>query len=385
MLFLNPPTVLIVWFVTSSFVIVVFSDDSNENNQLKGKTHSNPCCGGSNSNLGPSPEDKKASSILLQNNEQQNSCKKDESNMNTDCKYAMGGNKIFHKTSESDKTVDLNEKPTDTPKGHILLNKLVEIKGGKYLIGTDEPYFPQDGEGPEREVVVDDFKIQQFQVSNKEFAQFVDTTGYKTEAEIFGKSFVPEFLLSDKQQSEISQAVYQAPWWLPVDGASWKSPEGVDSNVEKRQDHPVVHVSWNDAVAFCKWKNMRLPTEAEWEVAARGGKKSRLFPWGNKLLPRGEHRINIWQGKFPENNTQDDGYVGTAPVNMYKPNAYGLYNMVGNAWEWVSDWWSIRHQLEENLNPKGPRTGRDKVKKGGSFMCHKKPKHTGQQCLKPWL
>ncbi|XP_062825803.1 formylglycine-generating enzyme isoform X4 [Anolis carolinensis] len=191
------------------------------------------------------------------------------------------------------------------------------------------------------------------------------------QAERFGDSFVFEGMLSEQVKSEIHQAVAAAPWWLPVKGADWKHPDGPDSNIVDRMDHPVLHVSWNDAVAFCTWAGKRLPTEAEWEYSCRGGLENRLFPWGNKLHPNGQHYANIWQGDFPTSNTREDGYKGTAPVTAFPPNSYGLYNIVGNAWEWTSDWWSISHSADTAQNPKGPLTGTDRVKKGGSYMCHK--------------
>ena len=211
----------------------------------------------------------------------------------------------------------------------------------------------------------------QYEVSNAEFTRFVQATDYETEAEKFGDSFVVEYFLSDEVQSTITQAVAGSPWWLPVGGADWKHPEGKDSNILDRMDHPVVHVSWNDATAYCKWRGKRLPTEAEWEYAVRAGLTDRLHPWGNKEMPHGVHRMNIWQGVFPVNNTEDDGYAGTAPVDTYQPNKYGLYNTVGNVWEWVSDWWTTRHIRDPQHNPTGPVSGTDKIKKGGSFMCHR--------------
>ena len=250
------------------------------------------------------------------------------------------------------------------------LNEFVFIRGGVFTMGTDEAVLPQDGEGPARRVQIGDFFIHKYEVSNREFAAFTEDTGYVTEAEKFGNSFVLEMLLSEAVKSEITQAVMNAPWWLPVENASWKQPEGEDSDVSGRQNHPVVHVSWNDAVEFCQWKGGRLPTEAEWEYAARGGLEGRMYPWGNNALPRGEHWMNIWQGEFPEENTADDGYVGTAPVDTFPSNKYGLHNMAGNVWEWVSDWWDIRHSDEFQTDPRGPPSGKDKVKKGGSYICH---------------
>ncbi|XP_068109218.1 formylglycine-generating enzyme isoform X2 [Hyperolius riggenbachi] len=190
-------------------------------------------------------------------------------------------------------------------------------------------------------------------------------------AEKFGDSFVFEGLLSEEVKNGIDQAVAAAPWWLPVKEADWRHPEGPDSDISQRMDHPVLHVSWNDAVAFCTWAGKRLPTEAEWEYACRGGLENRIFPWGNKLEPKGQHFANLWQGDFPYTNTGEDGYVKTSPVTVFPANGYGLYNMVGNAWEWTADWWTTQHSAEEVHNPRGPSLGKDKVKKGGSYMCHK--------------
>jgi len=291
--------------------------------------------------------------------------KEGQKDTKTDCKEQESAEKKCGNIKSPVESKYSREKSTP------LENRFILIKGGGFFVGTDEPFIPQDGEAPARKVYIDDFYINEFEVSNEEFLMFFQETQYVTEAEKFGKSFVPEFLLNENTKSNITQAVYAAPWWLPVEGASWRHPEGPESNILERMHHPVIHVSWNDAVEFCKWKHGRLPTEAEWEVAARGGKEKRLYPWGNKLLPRGEHRVNIWQGKFPDKNTKEDGYIGTAPVNSFKPNGYGLYNMAGNVWEWVADWWTIRQPSIVTKNPTGPESGRDRVKKGGSFMCHK--------------
>lgn len=258
------------------------------------------------------------------------------------------------------------------PKGS-LRNEYLEIPEGIFTMGSnDAPVsIMQDGEGPARSVHVSQFYMQKYEVSNAEFASFVDETGYSTEAERFGDSFVLEHLLSEEVAGEITQAVKDAPWWLPVQGAYWLHPEGRGSHVDSRGDHPAVHISWNDAVAYCKWnEDGRLPTEVEWEYAARGGLEGRLYPWGNSLMPKGEHWMNIWQGEFPQLNTEEDGYLGTAPGNAYPSNRYGLFNMAGNVWEWVSDWWTTRHSAEFADDPRGPPSGKDKVKKGGSYMCH---------------
>ncbi|XP_021121724.1 sulfatase-modifying factor 1 isoform X11 [Heterocephalus glaber] len=270
--------------------------------------------------------------------------------------------------------------------------KMVLIPAGVFTMGTDDPQIKQDGEAPARRVAVDAFYMDAYEVSNAEFEKFVNSTGYLTEAEKFGDSFVFEGMLSEQVKTDIQQArhrrgdvfwdqvifchlsktkVAAAPWWLPVKGANWRHPEGPDSTVQHRPDHPVLHVSWNDAVAYCTWAGKRLPTEAEWEYSCRGGLQNRLFPWGNKLQPKDQHYANLWQGEFPMTNTGEDGFQGTAPVDAFPPNGYGLYNIVGNVWEWTSDWWTIYHSVEETLNPKGPPSGKDRVKKGGSYMCHK--------------
>ncbi|KAM6300872.1 formylglycine-generating enzyme [Aegotheles albertisi] len=207
---------------------------------------------------------------------------------------------------------------------------MVAIPGGVFTMGTDEPEIQPDGEWPARRVHINSFYMDQYEVSNEEFERFVNATGYVTEAEKFGDSFVFEGMLSEEVKADIHQAVAAAPWWLPVKGANWKHPEGPDSSVSNR-----------------------------------------LFPWGNKLQPKGQHYANIWQGVFPTNNTAEDGYKGTAPVTAFPPNGYGLYNIVGNAWEWTSDWWAVHHSTDEVHNPKGPSSGTDRVKKGGSYMCHK--------------
>ncbi|XP_037759769.1 formylglycine-generating enzyme isoform X3 [Chelonia mydas] len=238
-----------------------------------------------------------------------------------------------------------------TRKGPAAHSQMALIPTGMFTMGTDEPEIQQDGEWPARRIHVSQFYMDRYEVSNAEFEKFVNATGYVTEAEKFGDSFVFEGMLSEQVKTEIQQAVAAAPWWMPVKGANWRQPEGPDSNISKRMDHPVLHVSWNDAVAYCTWAGKRLPTEAEWEYSCRGGLENRLFPWGNKLQPKGQHYANIWQGEFPISNTGEDGYKGTAPVTAFPPNGYGLYNIVGNAWEWTSDWWAVHHSEGETHNP----------------------------------
>lgn len=251
--------------------------------------------------------------------------------------------------------------------------RLVALGGGTFLMGADDPgAHPLDGEGPIREVTVSPFEIDATAVTNERFARFVDETGYKTESETYGWSFVlASFLPEDHPPTRPAP---QAPWWRQVFGAAWAHPEGPGSTIDDRLDHPVVHVSHADALAYCAWAGARLPTEAEWEFAARGGLVGKTFPWGDELTPDGQHRCNIWQGTFPTENTVEDGYRGTAPVTAYEPNGYGLYNMVGNAWEWCADWFHPRYHASTHApryDPKGPPSGTARVMRGGSYLCHR--------------
>jgi formylglycine-generating enzyme required for sulfatase activity len=206
-------------------------------------------------------------------------------------------------------------------------------------------------------------------VSNRRFARFAEATGHTTEAERFGWSFVFWMLLPEDFPP--TRAVAGMEWWRQVHGADWRRPEGPGSSLEGREDHPVVHVSWSDAAAYAAWAGARLPTEAEWEYAARGGLERRRYPWGDELEPGGEHRCNIWQGEFPHVNTAADGWVGTAPVDAYAPNGFGLYDMAGNAWEWCADWFSPdAHVRGPRADPAGPPGGVGRVQRGGSYLCH---------------
>lgn len=239
-------------------------------------------------------------------------------------------------------------------------------------MGTnDKDGFPADGEGPVREITLDPFYIDANTVTNLQFSKFINATAYITEAERYGWSFVFYGLLSEENKKADFQVAAQTPWWCAIQGAKWNQPEGKNSDINDRIDHPVVHVSWNDAMAYCSWANKRLPTEAEWEYAARGGLVQKKFPWGDELMQDNEHHCNIWQGTFPDYNSLDDGYLGTAPAKSFQPNNFSLYNMAGNVWEWCSDWFSNDfHQSGPRINPKGPPNGEAKVMRGGSFLCH---------------
>jgi formylglycine-generating enzyme len=250
---------------------------------------------------------------------------------------------------------------------------MVALDGGKFLMGTESAEaFPADGEGPVRAVAVDPFYIDRYPVSNSQFADFVRATGYRTESERFGWSFVfHKHIPASERDRLVNDTVVGIEWWCKVNGASWRHPEGPDSNIESRPHHPVVHVSWNDALAYCQWAGKRLPTEAEWEYAARGGLEQKVYPWGDELTPGGRHLCNIWQGEFPHCDTGDDGYTAPAPGNAFPPNGYGLYTITGNAWEWCSDWFhSTWHVTATCVNPIGPPAGDRKVMKGGSYLCH---------------
>jgi formylglycine-generating enzyme len=247
---------------------------------------------------------------------------------------------------------------------------MVGLPGGEFLMGSEDRLaYPGDGEGPVRRIRLSAFSIDACAVTNEQFGRFVEETGYVTETERFGWSFVFAGLLPDDFPP--TRAAAQAPWWRQVEGADWRHPEGPDSDLKGREGHPVLHVTWKDAAAYASSGGKRLPTEAEWEYAARGGLEGQPYPWGDELEPDGEHRMNVWQGAFPRENTSADGYYGTCPADAYPPNALGLHNMTGNTWEWCADWFSPDfHTRDRRTNPRGPQAGTHKTTRGGSYLCH---------------
>ncbi len=257
-----------------------------------------------------------------------------------------------------------------SPAGGAHPGPLVTVPGGRYRLGDESAWsYPGDGEAPVHQAELASFGIDPYAVANREFAEFVAASGWQTDAERFEWSFVFGGLLPDEFPP--TRGVEGAPWWRQVMGADWRHPEGPQSDIADRADHPVVHVSWHDAAAYCAWSGTRLPSEAEWEVAARGGLDGQPFPWGDQLEPGGAHRMNVFQGEFPGGNSGADGYLGTAPVDAFEPNGYGLYNMTGNVWEWCADWLDVEYYASAPMSaPSGPPTGAARVQRGGSYLCH---------------
>ena len=267
---------------------------------------------------------------------------------------------------------------------------MVWVTGGEFDQGSDEEMF-QDAR-PIHRVSVDGFWMDATEVTNADFKRFADETKYVTVAERVPRAedypgALPEMLVP-------GSVVFSPPkkavplnnhfqWWNYVKGASWRHPEGPGSSIAKRMDHPAVHIAFEDAEAYAKWAGKRLPTEAEWEFAARGGLAGKKYPWGDEFRPNGKYMANTFQGHFPDKNTAEDGYVATNPVKAFPPNGYGLFGMAGNVWEWVSDWYRPDYYARLSgaggvaRNPPGPSDSFDpsepgvqkRVQKGGSFLC----------------
>ena len=247
----------------------------------------------------------------------------------------------------------------------------VAIPAGSFLMGDSSGHENRaDGERPQHVVTLEGFGIDATTVTNASFARFVEQTGYRTEAEEFGFSAVFHLNVAAPRE-DIMGPAEGTPWWYGVMGADWRHPAGRASDIGGLEDHPVVHVSWNDAMAYCAWAGRRLPTEAEWEYAARGGLPAAKYPWGDAEVDDGGWRANIWQGAFPHFNAADDGWITTSPVRSFQPNGWGLWQTIGNVWEWCADWFDPSYyRRSPAMDPTGPSSGTARVMRGGSYLCH---------------
>lgn len=255
-----------------------------------------------------------------------------------------------------------------------LATPLIALPGGAFAMGTDsDEGYAEDGEGPARIVHVSPFSIAPAAVTNAEFAAFVRATRYVTDAERAGASFVFYLQVDPALREQVRTVPRGLPWWLPIADACWQRPEGPGSRVDERLDHPVVHISWHDAMAYCAWSGTRLPTEAEWEYAARGGLEGKRFPWGDVLEDgaTGRPRCNVWQGSFPSAPAAA-WRPGTVPALSGEANGYGLHHCAGNVWEWCADWFSPGYHREtEARDPLQQRATGRRAMRGGSFLCHR--------------
>lgn len=282
------------------------------------------------------------------------------------------------------------------------IEEWVTIPGGEFVMGGSESDpFARPDEFPQHRVRINGFEMKATEVTNAEFREFVEATGYVTTAEQaidweeISKTLPPGTPKPPAETLAPGSLVFTPPqgqatnwysWWSWTNGADWRHPQGPGSSIEGKDDHPVVQVSWDDAVAYAKWAGGRLPTEAEWEWAARGGLEAQPFTWGDEPIEAGAPKANTWQGEFPKENTERDGFKGSAPVASFAPNAYGLHDMAGNVWEWTSDWYRpdtyanaiVATNGEVVVNPQGPSDSFDpdepgtakRVTRGGSFLCH---------------
>lgn len=262
--------------------------------------------------------------------------------------------------------------PVPESRGSHLVEQ-IQVPAGSFLMGDSSgDHNPGDGELPVHRVHVDAFEIDATTVTNADFARFVAETGYRTEAETFGYSAVFHLAVAADPEDQMGPAG-ATPWWSGIRGADWAHPGGRRSDLDGLGEHPVVHVSWNDAQAYCAWAGRRLPTEQEWEYAARGGLDGARYPWGDADIDDGGWRLNIWQGVFPRTNTEEDGWLTTAPVRSFSPNGYGVWQCVGNVWEWCADRFeadAYQRVVDGSPGPNGSAPDAPRVLRGGSYLCH---------------
>jgi formylglycine-generating enzyme required for sulfatase activity len=301
---------------------------------------------------------------------------------------------IFNQSCKNQTQIKTEEQISQIP-------GMVWISGGIYDMGaSDGDRMALPHEKPKHTVKVDGFYMDETEVTNAQFSRFIEATNYITTAERpvdwelikqqlppgtpkpHDSLLLPGSLLFKKTKESVPNLYDFSQWWRWTNGANWKQPEGKGSSIDGKDNHPVVHVSYEDAMAYCHWAGRRLPTEAEWEFAARGGKRDKIYFWGD-LTDKLSSYVNSWEGEFPVDNTQADGFEKSAPVKTYPPNGYGLYEISGNVWEWTSDWYSSQYYqyCKENSitnNPKGPNEAfnpnnpyiDERVIRGGSFLCN---------------